>query len=101
MIQPYQKEPEWEEDQLLAASDSNKENDMANWVVWPPPSRVSETDWCNCGKCVHWSNREECVCCVKYAQCASKINTASEVCITAVRDFVCLHTAVPDTSLRG
>ena len=106
-ITPYDKEPEYntvEEADAAAAEDQSDEDEIEpDLDLWPPASRVGNTDWCQCGKCVARDRRQDCVCCFDYDECVEKIRSASEQCITAVADFatVCTHPEVLLTALRG
>ena len=110
-ICPYDKEPEWTEEELIAQSHGLAEEECGEDVaqepsmdVWPPESRTGNTDWCQCGECVARERRQDCVCCKEYAECLTKLCEGdSSYCITAHKDFdvVCTNRAVLCTALTG
>ena len=67
----YAKEPEYKEAELEARSrrfEVNKDKAAAaaaldDILVWPPVSRVGNTDWCQCSECASRTQREDCICC--------------------------------------
>ena len=68
----YAKEPEYREAKIETWSrrfEVNKDEAAAaaaaldNVLVWPPVSRVGNTDWCQCSECASHTQREYCICC--------------------------------------
>ena len=67
----YAKEPEYTEAELGARSRRFEVNEdeapaaaaLDDLLVWPPVSRVGNTDWCQCLEWASRTQREDCICC--------------------------------------
>ena len=65
----YAKEPEYTEAELEARSRRFEVNEdkaaaaaaLDDILVWPPVSRVGNTDWCQCSECASCTQREDCI----------------------------------------
>ncbi|XP_061170462.1 uncharacterized protein LOC133179792 [Saccostrea echinata] len=92
----YQYEPEYNEEELLAASTENnsdlgmiEENDRGN-----------DKNWCSCGHCDILPSRRECVCCQEFEHYAENYISSQCPCISQHSDFemVSLNRTVLETA---
>ena len=109
-ITPYSREPEWtEEDIRLSEGDRGEDSEDSdscgqnNMDIWPPSSRVGNTDWCLCGECCEMKTRVESVCCHEYEETVRKIRGTEVKCVALLPRFgtVCMDREVLETALTG
>lgn len=113
LFAPYSREPEWTEEELAANMDVEEVHDEEesddnlpesdNGTVWPPASRLENTDWCQCGECCTMPTREECICCGEYPEMLRKLSDSRMKCVSLINSFalVCLEKDVLGTALIG
>lgn len=119
---PYTDEPEYTEEELRERRERREADAAAGTTAtsqqqdpstcleeeyhWPPPSRVGNTEWCECSCCVSMPARLDCICCRESLKSLEMINSrgAGEAqCITELEVFrkVCLDKDVLETALYG
>ncbi|XP_062609448.1 P2X purinoceptor 7-like [Saccostrea cucullata] len=92
----YQYEPEFNEEELLAASAESSDDLGVNEIN----ERGDNTNWCTCGHCDILPSQRECVCCKEFEHYAENYISSLCPCISQHSDFdmVCLNRVVLETA---